>query len=86
MLKFERAARYLGGKVLIKKCLKEKEQREESRSVQEREEYLRRNGYSQAGIDELRRQGRDTIGVLAVRDREVQKQYSDMTRVFSKTE
>ena len=40
---------------ILKECLREKEREAtKTRNAQERREYLMRNGYSQAGIDQLR--------------------------------
>ncbi|KOC58733.1 hypothetical protein WH47_05387 [Habropoda laboriosa] len=61
--KFEEGVRKDVGRKIVKECLKEKEaNKEQTRTGKEREEYLKRNGLNQAGVDELRREER-TIGL-----------------------
>ncbi|KOC59102.1 hypothetical protein WH47_10928 [Habropoda laboriosa] len=73
--KFEEGVRKDVGRKIVKECLKEKEaNREQTRTGKEREEYLKRNGLSQAGVDELRREGREVTERIRRRDKEVQQQ------------
>ncbi|KOC61333.1 hypothetical protein WH47_06691, partial [Habropoda laboriosa] len=63
------------GRKIVKECLKEKEaNKEQTRTGKEREEYLKRNGLSQAGVDELRREGREVTERKRRRDKGVQQQ------------
>ena len=58
-------------RLILKECLKEKDMNVVSK---EREEYLRRNGYSQQGIVKLRERGENIILELTTKDKQVQEQ------------
>ena len=52
-MQYEERIRNATGINILKECLKEKEKEvNKTRNTQERREYLMRNGYSQAGIDQ----------------------------------
>ncbi|KOC62716.1 hypothetical protein WH47_04830 [Habropoda laboriosa] len=73
--KFEEGVRKDVGRKMVKECLKEEEaNKEQTRTGKEREEYLKGNGSSQAGVDELRREGREVTERIRGRDKEVQQQ------------
>ena len=60
---------------ILKECLKEKEKvSTKTRNTQERREYLMRNGYDQAGIDQLRERNVNVVKTLKEKVKEVQKQ------------
>ena len=44
------------------------------KNTQERREYLMRNGYSKAGIDQLRERNINVVKTLKEKDKEMQKQ------------
>ena len=60
-------------RLILKECLKEKDRNIVSK---EREEYLRRNGYSQQGIVKLRERGENIILELTTRDKQVEEQFN----------
>ena len=54
-MQYEERIRNATGINVLKECLKEKEsEATKTRNTQDRREYLVRNGYSQAGIDQIR--------------------------------
>ena len=60
---------------ILKECLKEKEREAtKTKNIEERRKYLTRNGYSRAGIDQLRERNVNVIKTLKEKDKEVQKQ------------
>lgn len=74
-LKFEERLRKAEGRNLVKACLQEKEKGVcKTRNIEERKQYLERNGYSQVGLDQLLENNLEIIGKFRSRDREVQKQ------------
>ena len=70
-MKCEEGIRTSTDRLILKECLKEKDRNIVSK---EREEYLRRNGYSQQGIVKLRERGENIILELTTRDKQVQEQ------------
>ncbi|XP_053990568.1 uncharacterized protein LOC128882821 [Hylaeus volcanicus] len=74
-LRFVEKIRNAVGRELLKECLKEKETAaEETRNIKERMDYLRINGYSQAGVEELREGDRNVV--KEVRERDIQVIYN----------
>lgn len=76
-LRFEESVRSREGeRNIVMECLKEKEKNkiQKTRSEKERDEYLKRNGYSQEGIELLRLRGAEEKEKLRNRDEEVQRQ------------
>ena len=60
---------------ILKECLKGKEKEAtKTRNTRERRDYLMKNGYSQAGIDQLRERNVNVVKTLKEKDKEVQKQ------------
>ncbi|KOC71370.1 hypothetical protein WH47_02415 [Habropoda laboriosa] len=73
--KFEEGVRKDVGRKIVKECLKGKEaNKEQTRTGKEREEYLKRNGLNQAGVDELRKEEREVTERIRRRDKGVQQQ------------
>ena len=59
---------------ILKECLRDKEREENKTRNTQRWEYLMRNGYSQADIDQLRERNVNVVKTLKAKDKEVQKQ------------
>ena len=61
------------GMNVLKECLKKKERETiKTKNIQERREYLTRNRYSQAGIDQIRERNVNVVKTL--KNKEVRKQ------------
>ena len=59
-LKFEEKARERTGRLLVKECLKEKEEgKQKTKSEKEKEEYLKKNGMSMLGLEQERIRGKN---------------------------
>ncbi|KAI4474788.1 hypothetical protein M0802_015443, partial [Mischocyttarus mexicanus] len=74
-LRFEEGVRKAKGRTLVKENLKEKEKGvSRTKNGKERKDFLKRNGYSQIGIDHFRQQGVDVNTLLEEKNRETQGQ------------
>ena len=74
-MQYEERIRNATGINILKECLGEKEREAtKTKNTQERREYLMRNGYSQAGIDQLREWNINVVKTLKEKDKEMQKQ------------
>ncbi|XP_076285742.1 uncharacterized protein LOC143211707 [Lasioglossum baleicum] len=64
-LRFEEKVERTEGRGLVKECVRERVKVWEiKRNSKERTEYLNSNEYSQAGIEEQRREGKETIEII----------------------
>ncbi|KAI4483424.1 hypothetical protein M0802_013408 [Mischocyttarus mexicanus] len=74
-LRFEEGVRKAKGRTLVKESLKEKEKGiGRTRNGKEKEDFFKRNGFSQRGIDHLRQQKADVNMLIKERNREIQGQ------------
>ena len=73
-MQYEERLRNAMGINILKECLKEERETTKIRNTQERREYLMKNGYNQAGIDQLRERNVNVVKTLKERDKELQKQ------------
>lgn len=74
-IKFELRARRNENKTLLQECIKERVNgKVKSKNIQDRDEYLKGKGFSQAALELEMQEGKDVIEELVKRDKEIQGQ------------